>query len=228
MKKIEPMFKVKQAYDNKLIDDYIYNSIIKRKHIIEEGINKIQKLTEIEYPQYFIEPSLLIATSPLEYEQFSIMYARTIPISNKDNKIQVLIQLFTPLVLYGLKGTIYSVIAHEFLHYLNLLNKIINLEISSDTTNSTLFENVYNDNERLFDYRKVFKKDRYLTKIISKKFENGFNDEKLNKKSIKFWIEKKLPLETLPIESNYTKLSFLSIANTEIEEHIKKKLSNLL
>ena len=228
MKKIEPMFKVNQSYDNKLIDDHIYNSILKRKHIIEEGINKIQKLTEIEYPQYFIEPSLLIATSPLEYGQFSIMYARTIPISDKDNKIDVLIQLFTPLILYGLKGTVYSVIAHEFLHYLNLLNKIINLEISSDTTNSTLFENVYNDNERLFDYRKVFKKDRYLTKLISKKFENGFDDEKLNKKSIRFWIEKKLPIETLPIESNYTKLSFLSMANTEIEEDIKKKLSKLL
>jgi hypothetical protein len=228
MKKIEPMFKVKQAYDSKLIDDHIYNSIIKRKHIIEEGINKIQKLTEIEYPQYFIDPNLLIANSPLEYGQFSIIYARTIPISNKDNKIEVLIQLFTPLVIYGLKGTIYSVIAHEFLHYLNLLNKIINLEISSDTTNSTLFENVYNDNEKLFDYRKVFRKDRYLTKIINKKFENGFNDENLNKKSIKFWIEKKLPIETLSIESNYTRLSFLSMANTEIEEDIKKKLSKLL
>jgi hypothetical protein len=228
MKKIEPLFKVKRAYDSKLIDDHIYNSIIKRKHLIEEGINKIQKLTEIEYPPYFIEPSLLIANSQLEYGQFSIIYARTIPISNKDNKIDVLIQLFTPLVIYGLKGTIYSVMAHEYLHYLNLLNKIINLEISSDTADSTLFENVYNDNEKLFDYRKVFKKDRYLTKIIRKKFENGFNDEKLNKKSIQFWIENKLPIETLSIESNYTKLSFLSVANTEIEEETKKKLSKLL
>ena len=111
---------------------------------------------------------------------------------------------------------------------MNLLNKIINLEITSDPTNNTLFENVYNDNEKLFDYRKVFKKDRYLTKLISKKFENGFDDEKLNKKSIKFWIEKKLPIETLSIESNYTKLSFLSMANTEIEEDTKKKLSKLL
>jgi len=149
-------------------------------------------------------------------------------LSNNDNKIEILIQLFTPLLIYGLKGTIYSVIAHEYLHYLNLLNKIINLEITSDTTNNTLFENVYNDNEKLFDYRKVFKKDRYLTKLISKKFENGFEDEKLNKKSIKFWIEKKLPIETLSIESNYTKLSFLSMANTEIEEDTKKKLSKLL
>ncbi|HEY0580169.1 MAG TPA: hypothetical protein VGC75_05630, partial [Candidatus Nitrosocosmicus sp.] len=132
MKKIDPLFKVKQAYQNKIINEHIFNLILKRKPLIEDGISKVQQLTDIEYPQYFIEPSLLIATSPLEYEQFSIIYARTIPICNQENKIQIFIQLFTPLVIYGLRGTINSVIAHEFLHYLDILNKIINLEITSD------------------------------------------------------------------------------------------------
>ena len=107
MKKIIPLFKVKSAYDKKIIDDNIFNLILKRKTLIEDGIHRIQRLTEIEYPQYFIEPSLLIATSPLEYEQFSIIYARTIPICNKENEMKVFIQLFTPLVIYGLRGTIH-------------------------------------------------------------------------------------------------------------------------
>jgi len=227
LKKIDPLFKVNLAYENKLIGEKIYNLILKRKTIIDDGINKIYRITNIEYPQYFIEPSLLIATSPLEYEQFSIIYARTIPICNRENKIEIFIQLFTPLVIYGLKGTIQSVIAHEFLHYLDILNKIINLEITSDTLHNTLFENIYKDNEKLFDHNKVFKRDRYLTKTISKKFENGFNDEKLNNKSLKLWIQKKLPIEKLPIEENYTKLSFSSMANTEIDEFTRKKISNL-
>ena len=227
MKKIDPLFKVNLAYENKLIGEKIYNLILKRKTIIDDGINKIYRITDIEYPQYFIEPSLLIATSPLEYEQFSIIYARTIPICNRENKIEIFIQLFTPLVIYGLKGTIQSVIAHEFLHYLDILNKIINLEITSDTLHNTLFENIYKDNEKLFDHNKVFKRDRYLTKTISKKFENGFNDEKLNNKSLKLWIQKKLPIEKLPIEENYTKLSFSSMANTEIDEFTKKKILKL-
>jgi hypothetical protein len=227
LKKIDPLFKVNLAYENKLIGEKIYNLILKRKTIIDDGIDKIYRITNIEYPQYFIEPSLLIATSPLEYEQFSIIYARTIPICNRENKIEIFIQLFTPLVIYGLKGTIQSVIAHEFLHYLDILNKIINLEITSDTLHNTLFENIYKDNENLFDHNKVFKRDRYLTKTISKKFENGFNDEKLNNKSLKLWIQKKLPIEKLPIEENYTKLSFSSMANTEIDEYTKKKISRL-
>ena len=228
MKKIDPLFKVKIAYENKKIDTNMFKLILQRKTLVEDGICRIHRLTEIEYPQYFIEPSLLIATSPLEYEQFSIIYARTIPICNRENKIDIFIQLFTPLVIYGLRGTIYSVIAHEFLHYLDILNKIINLDITSDSLNNTLFENLFKDNEKLFDHYRVFKKDKYLKKIISEKFENGFNDEKLNNKSIKLWIQKKLPIEKLPIENNYTKLSFSSIANTEIDEVIKKKISKLL
>jgi hypothetical protein len=228
MKKIDPLFKVKIAYEKKIIDDKIFNLIIKRKALIEEGIYRIQRLTEIEYPQYFIEPSLLIATSPLEHEQFSIIYARTIPICNKDNEIEVFIQLFAPLVIYALKSTIHSVIAHEFLHYLDILNKIINLEITSNTSNDTLFENIFTDNEKLFNHARVFKKDKYLTKMITKKFENGFSDEKLNDKSVRLWIQKKMPIEKMPIESNYTKLPFLSLANTEIDEAVKKKISSLL
>jgi hypothetical protein len=228
MKKIDPLFKVKQAYQNKIINEHIFNLILKRKPLIEDGISKVQQLTDIEYPQYFIEPSLLIATSPLEYEQFSIIYARTIPICNQENKIQIFIQLFTPLVIYGLRGTINSVIAHEFLHYLDILNKIINLEITSDTISVTLFETIFKDNEKLFDPRRVFKKDKNLTKSINRKFGNGFYDEKLNNKSIKLWIQKKYPIEKLLIENNHTNLSFLSMANTEIDEVIKQKILKLL
>jgi hypothetical protein len=228
MNNIDPLFKVKLAFEGKYIDDHIFNMILKRKKIVEDGINRIKNLTGIEFPQYFIEPSLLIATSSLEFEQFSIIYARTIPFCNKENKIDIFIQLFTPLIIYGLRGTIHSVIAHEFLHYMDLLNKIINVEITSETQNNTLFENTYTDNEKLFDYNKVFKKDKYLIKVISNRFENGFNDERLNSKSIQSWIQKKLPIEKLPIGENYIRLSFLSMANTVIDEGTKKKIVKFL
>ena len=65
MKKIDPLFKVKLALEDKLIDDHIFNLISKRKTIVEDGIDRIKKLTEIESPQYFIEPSLLVDTSPV-------------------------------------------------------------------------------------------------------------------------------------------------------------------
>ena len=66
------------------------------------------------------------------------------------------------------------------------------MEINSNTPNDTLFENIFTDNEKLFDHFRVFKKDRYLTKTITKKFENGFLDEKLNNKCYKIMDTEKI------------------------------------
>ncbi len=227
MKGIDPLIKVKMACEKKLIDEGILKVISKRMKLIDEGILKIKEITDIDYPQFFVDPTLTIATSSIEYEQFSILYARTIPFCTNKNKIQIIIQLSAPLVMYGLKGTIKAVLAHEFLHYLDILKKIINFEIYSDSTCNTLFENQFTDDERLFNPFKVFRKDRYLLKTINKKFKNGFNDEKLNQKTIHFWIEKKLPIEKLLIENNYTKLPSTAIVNTEISDSIKERILRL-
>ena len=37
---------------------------------------------------------------------------------------QVVIQISAPLIAYGLKGTIHAILAHEFLHFLELIRKI--------------------------------------------------------------------------------------------------------
>lgn len=228
METIDPLFKVKMAFDKKLIDKRVFDLISKRKKIADDGILKIKKLTDLDYPPYFIDPTLTIATSPLEYEQFSILYARTIPFSTNENKVKVFIQLSAPLLIYGLKGTIIAILAHEFLHYLEILKRIINVEIISDNINNSLFENEFTDNERLFNHSKIFKKDRYLLKTINMKFQNGFCDDNLNKKTIKFWIEKKLPVEKILIENNYTKIPFLAITNTNIDDSIKEKIMEFL
>ncbi|MGN6822637.1 MAG: hypothetical protein ACTHJ7_07690, partial [Candidatus Nitrosocosmicus sp.] len=66
MNKIDPFFKVKRAFENKLINEEVFNLILKKKSLIDERMDRISKLTDIKYPKYFVEPSLLIATSQLE------------------------------------------------------------------------------------------------------------------------------------------------------------------
>ena len=57
--------------------------------------------------------------------------------------IHVVIQISAPLVAFGLKGTIHAILAHEFLHYLELMTRLSNNELISDEISSNLFENVY-------------------------------------------------------------------------------------
>jgi hypothetical protein len=116
------------------------------------------------------------------------LFARTIPIFF-DDKFHVVIQISAPLVAYGLKGTIHAILAHEFLHYLELIRKISKMDLLSDEITGNLFESVYADETRLFEPKAVFK-DRVLLDHITKRFPAGFRDHKLEDKVMKFWLEK--------------------------------------
>jgi len=220
----DPLVLIRKYLNEKRLDDRTYYLIIDRMNVMEEGIERIKRITSIDYPYYFIEPNLLVATSEIEYQQYSILYARTIPFCTPENKIRIVIQLSAPLIMYGLKGTIHAVLAHEFLHYLNILKNIINLDVSSDNISNTLYENSFTDNEKTLDRNKVFKGDTYLQKLVNKKFANGFNDLKLDKKTELLWIKKDLPIQKIMIGDNFIKLPFSALANTIVEDSIKNQI----
>jgi len=220
----DPLVLIRKYLNEKRLDDRTYYFIIDRMNVIEEGIERIKRITSIDYPHYFVEPNLLVATSEIEYQQYSILYARTIPFCTTENRIKIVIQLSAPLVMYGLKGTLHAVLAHEFLHYLNILKNIINLEVTSDNISNTLYENSFSDNEKILDSNKVFKGDAYLQKLVNKKFANGFNDLKLDKKTESLWIKKKLPIQKIMIGDNFVKLPFSALANTIVKDSIKNEI----
>ncbi|MBA2268381.1 MAG: hypothetical protein M3Q77_09960 [Thermoproteota archaeon] len=224
MNDFDPLTLVKKYFNEKKVDERTYNLIIDRMSVIEEGVERIKQITSIDYPYYFVEPNVLVATSDIEYQQYSILYARTIPFCTTENRIKIVIQLSAPLVMYGLKGTLHAVLAHEFLHYLNILKNIINLEVTSDNISNTLYENSFSDNEKILDSNKVFKGDAYLQKLVNKKFANGFNDLKLDKKTESLWIKKKLPIQKIMIGDNFVKLPFSALANTIVKDSIKNEI----
>ncbi len=107
---------VDMAYQNGMLDKKLYNMIRERVRYVEEGIARIERASNIRYPDYYIEPSIILAISDLE-EQLGMLFARTLPLV-VDNKVKIIVQLTAPLVAFGLKWTIHAILAHEFLHYL--------------------------------------------------------------------------------------------------------------
>jgi len=224
MKRINPLILFDKYIEEGRLDQKIYQQSMKRINIVDDAIKRVEKNTSLEYPDYFIEPSLFLSSSDIEYDQYTVMYARTVPICTKQNQIRIMVQLSLPLVLYGLRGTIHAVVAHEFLHYLDLIKKFITLDISSDSIPQTVFEAGFIDTEKTVDYRLVFRKDRSLRRMLDLKFDRGLVDPKLDNKTKIFWIERKLPTTRIMIGSNYTKVPFHAIVNTPIENHLRTKL----
>ncbi len=205
--------------------DRVYDLVVKRFPIAVAGINRIEKASGIQYPIAYVEPSLVIsAPHPRSYE-YGILFARTIPMVF-DGKFQVIIQISAPLIAYGLKGTVHAILAHEFLHFLELIRKISKMELISDEISGNLFENVYSDETRLLEPSVVFN-DRTLCNHITKRFPAGFRDYKLEDKVMKFWTNKNLPKTNIVLDTNTIKLSAETLSQIRLDPDFVAKIREL-
>ncbi|MGH1567298.1 MAG: hypothetical protein ACRBB5_07785 [Nitrosopumilus sp.] len=220
---MDPLIRLKDAHAKGIIPDKIHDLVIKRFPIVVAGINRIEKASGIRFPIAYVEPSLVLSSSN-SYE-YGILFARTIPVLF-DEKFQVVIQISAPLVAYGLKGTIHAILAHEFLHFLELMRKISKMELLSDEISGNLFENIYSDETRLFEPRVVFN-DRTLLYHITKKFPSGFRDFKLEDKAMALWVDKNLPKSNVSLDTNNVKLSADSIAKIKLDPAFILKIKQL-
>ena len=222
---LDPLVRFRDAHSKGLIPDDVYNLTLKRFPLVVAGINRIEKASGIQYPVAYVEPSLVLSSCNSNSYEYGILFARTIPVMFEE-KFQVVIQITAPLIAYGLKGTIHAILAHEFLHFLELVRKISKMELISDEISGNLFENVYSDETRLFEPKAVFK-DRVLLDHITKKFPAGFRDYKLEDKTIKFWTDRDLPKSNISLDVNNVKLSVESLSKIKLDPRFISKIEQL-
>lgn len=203
----------------------IFELVNSRFNLVISGIDRIEKTSGIAYPIAYVEPSILLSDAASSYGH-AILYARTIPLV-ADRQLRVVIQICAPLVAYGLKGTIHAILAHEFLHYLELVRRISNMDIVSDEVSGNLFESAYADETRLVEPRAVFD-DRNILSHITKRFPEGFRDHRLEDKVSKLWLERGLPRTNITLDTNTLKLSASSISEIHFDSKLLAKISKIV
>jgi hypothetical protein len=225
MNTFDPLYKVHNAYRLGQIPQKAYDLVTKRFPLVIEGIKRVEEASGLNYPYYYLEPSLVISVSSVEFTKIGILFARTIPVVDTNKQLHVVVQITAPLVSYGLKGTIHAILAHEFLHYLELINRIIKMKVISDDVSSTLFEGTYADATRLVEERAVFKSDPTLIRHITTRFPEGFRDLKLEEKVIKTWMNKGLPTSRISLDTNIIKIPIEAMACLKVDQGVKDKIT---
>ena len=225
MSGFDPLYKVHPALGTRAISQKVYDLIIKRFPLVTEGIARIEAASGLRYPYFYVEPSLVVSTSAAEYTHMGIFFARTIPIVGDDKLLRVVVQITAPLIAYGLKGTIHAILAHEFMHYLELVGRITKMRVISDEVSGTLFEGRYADAGKLLEERAVFKSDPTLIKHITTRFPEGFRDFKLEDKVIKLWMDKGLATTIVPIDANIIKIPIEAMASLQVDPAVKEKIA---
>ena len=214
-----------EAHKNGLLPDKVHSLIVDRFGVTLAGIDRIEKASGINFPLAYIDPSIVTSHPNTGSFDYGILFARTMPVIS-NNTLEIIIQITAPLVAFGLKGTIHAILAHEFLHYLELVRRVSKMDMVSDEISSNLFESVYSDSTRLFEPRAVFN-DKTLLLHITKKFPEGFRDYKLEDKVLKLWIEKKLPTINIALDTNIIKIPADVLANTKIDHILLQKIERV-
>jgi hypothetical protein len=225
MNTFDPLYKIHNAYRLGQIPQEVYDLITKRFPLVLEGIKRVEEASGLNYPHYYAEPNLVISTSAVEFTEMGILFARTIPVVDAHKQLHVVVQITAPLICYGLKGTIHAILAHEFMHYLELINRILKMKVISDEISGTLFEGTYADATRLIEERAVFKSDPTLIRHITTRFPEGFRDLKLEEKVIKTWMNKGLPTSKVSLDTNIIKIPIEAMAFLKVEQGVKDKIT---
>lgn len=207
----------------------IFSKITKRMQYVEEGVKRIELISGIKYPQYYIEPILPISITSLEVGKYGALFARTIPTTTIQG-VTIIVQLSAALIVFGNKGTIHGILAHEFLHYFEFVRRFTKMNNLSDEIVDTIFESQYADAERLYKPNLIFKdksKGPALIKLMKKKFKDHAVNTKLNNKTQNLWINKGLPTAKINPSTNIARISVSAITNTIFDPMVKQRINEI-
>jgi len=232
---LDPLGRFNDLSIKNKIPKSIFNKIIKRMQYVEEGAKRIELISGIKYPQYYIEPILPIEKTSLEVGKTGILFARTIPttitIPNTTRQsIAIIVQLSAALIAFGNKGTIHGILAHEFLHYIEHVRRFTTKNIISDEIANTIFESQYADAERLYSPNLIFKdksKGPALIKLMRKKFPNHTVEAKLINKTRELWMNKGLPYTKINPSANIAGFNFVTMTNTIFDPMVKQRINEI-
>jgi hypothetical protein len=219
--KVDPLALIK---GNPQLNPQTREKITTKTAIALKVISEIEKMSGVSYPQYYVEPVLTLA--PDAEGSVGILYARTIPLE-KDGEVIILVQLSAALILFGTKPTLRLIVAHEFLHYLELVKRFHTGMLLSEISSDSLFEEGYEDQSRAIDPALIFPRQRRLVQDLRDQFLGGFSNEKLADKCQKSWIEKGLPAARIPLGSNQVKIPMAALVKSNFDPDVVRILDGL-
>jgi hypothetical protein len=168
---------------------------------------------------------LPVTSTGVELGQMGVLFARVIPATVKGN-LSIFVQFTAALVVFGSKGTIEAVAAHEFTHYIDLVRRLSSARLLSDERSSTLFESAYADSERVFPAKLIFS-DKTLVSLVNRKFKDGLMDERLNRQVEEKWISKNLPMRKVAPEENVVRVGVGSIFGADFDARVLGRIAEL-
>ena len=222
---MDPLILLDQAVAQGKVPRTVAKKVHLRMKYVQAAVARVEKASGLKYPPYYIEPTLPLSRGGGEYGQTGVMFARVIP-AEGNSGLTILVQFTAALVMYGTKGTIDAVAAHEFTHYVDLVRKLSRTNVVSDEKATTLYEASFADTEKTVPPKLLFS-EKALVGLVTRKFKDGLSDPSLNKKVGDAWIAKDLPVRWLGPDYNTVRIGMPSVLGAKFDPLVLQKVSEL-
>lgn len=200
--------KIREHFDKRFL-----STLNRKAENLDSSVKEIENASSLKFPEYYVEPILPIYTG--SSSGIAVYYARTLPYQTPSG-LDIVVQVSAALLYYGSKTSLKTVLAHELLHYLDLVRRMSKFEILSDEVRTSTFEAMYSDLERAIKPEYVYS-DKALVNNIKRKFVDGFEDKSLKEKTLKNWINKRKPVVELPPEENVVRVPVSMILTVKFD-----------
>jgi hypothetical protein len=219
---LDPLYLVETS---EAIDKRTKKSIGLKIKKLSEVIAQVEQDSGLRYPSYYVDPVLTVVPSVAndDVDGLTALYARTIPVQVQD-RVQIVVEFAAPLLLYATKATLHLVVSHELLHYIELVKNFTSMDIVSDLSSSSVYEERFTDSSRAVRASFVFKNKRFAKKL-EKRTSAGLDDPKLNEKCRVKWIEKLKPTRRIFMGTNQVKIPVESIIRTDFDPKVREIVS---
>lgn len=222
---MDPLILLDQAVAQEKVPRALAKKVRLRMKIVQQSIERVERASDLRYPQYYIEPNLPVSKGGAEYGQMGVYFARVIP-TTATGKLMILVQFTAALVAYGTKRTLDAVVAHEFTHYVDLVRRFAKSGIMSDEVATSFFEASFADSERTIPAKLLYS-DPALVGLLTRKFKPELSDPVLNKRVSESWVAKGLPVRLVGLEANRVKLDMSVIAAARFDPKVMKRASEI-
>lgn len=211
---VDPLLLVKEAAKKGLIPEAMVGKAESRMKYLRWAVEKVEKATKVKYPLWYVVPYVMIMED--SFWERAILYARNRPVvSNK--ALSFSIEFTLPLHLFSSKDTLLAVAAHEFTHYAELARRISEFEVMTSEISNSVFEATYRDVEESLQPELVFGRYRSIIRLLREKFPDGLEDDALNSKTIKRWIQRELPVLKITPEENVIRIPVESLTSVKLD-----------
>jgi hypothetical protein len=222
---MDPLILLDQAVAQEKIPRALAKKVRLRMKLLQGAVQRVEKASGLRYPPYYIEPVLPVSKGGGEYGQMGVLFARVIP-ATVTGSLVILVQFTAALVVYGTKGVIDAVAAHEFTHYVDLVRRLGTTNVTSDEQATTLYEASFADSERTVPPKLLFS-EKALVALVSRKFKDGLHDPALNKKVGDSWIAKDLPIRWVGPEENVVRLGMGVVSAAKFDPAVLARVAEI-